>query len=439
MTTLKQAAAILMQDATQQAQGVSNGEYSTADLLSVQASETDRLNPMLNAFVHRLAPVDVPADVPFNPLRGVSFAVKDNIDVAGLPSHSGLRALAAAPAAADAPVVARLRTAGLVLTGKLNMSPVALGASNHNDDFGNCFNPLRAGYSPGGSSGGAASAVAAGLVSVALGTDTMGSVRLPAAWCGVVGFKPSWGHIPTGGVLPLCSALDHVGVLARSVRDVCHAYGLLSGRHDDEAISRRQGYPVLGLPVSLAPLGLEPAVATAFSAACATIEQRGYPEQRIDFADYPFATVRRAALLWCEAELLNTLGAAEAARREQLPAALAAMLGFAAGKSAADLARALSRISLARQWLEAALTGVDCLLLPTCPGRAMPMSEPEPSNTADLAALANILGAPAISLPLPVAGESLPAALQLIGRPGQDHALLEMAESIAMMIAPDAA
>ena len=161
-----------------------------------------RVNPGINAYVEVFDPPRANTGGGTSPLAGATFAVKDNIDVAGSPTRSGLAALDAAPAARDATAVARLRAAGLVCLGKLNMHPVALGATNHNPDFGHCYNPLRAGYTPGGSSGGSGAAVAAGLCGIALGTDTMGSVRIPAAFCGLVGMKGTAGRIPRGMLEP---------------------------------------------------------------------------------------------------------------------------------------------------------------------------------------------------------------------------------------------
>ena len=182
--------------------------HVAGDFASEQARESDR----------RRAPGN-----PRSSLDGVPIAIKDNIDVVGLPTTNGL-ATRWMPSA-DAPVIRRFRDAGMVILGKLNMHEGALGATTDNRHYGRCVHPALPGFTPGGSSGGSAAAVAAGLCPVALGTDTMGSVRIPAAYCGIVGFKPSQTYWPVIGVMPLAFGLDTIGPLARSVEDIAVLLG----------------------------------------------------------------------------------------------------------------------------------------------------------------------------------------------------------------------
>ncbi|MBM3363897.1 MAG: amidase, partial [Betaproteobacteria bacterium] len=187
------------------AQALQAGQISPGQWLAAQRQRISSLNPSLRAYLSQTddGPPSEPASGAKSALWGMGFAIKDNIDLAGQVSHAGLAAYGAQPAERDAPVVSALKAAGMVCLGRLNMHPMALGATNRNRDYGDCLNPLRPGYTPGGSSGGSAAAVAAGLCTVSLGTDTMGSVRLPAAYCGVVGFKPSHGLLSVQGVVPL--------------------------------------------------------------------------------------------------------------------------------------------------------------------------------------------------------------------------------------------
>lgn len=420
---------LLLESATTQARLIATRRVLPAELLREQLSAIAQLNPLINAFVQVLAP-EPAQPVAGSQLAGTTFAVKDNIDVAGLPSHSGLRALHAQPAQRDATVVARIKAAGLVCTGKLNMHAVALGATNHNADFGNCYNPVRTTHTPGGSSGGSAAAVAAGLCGIALGTDTMGSVRVPASYCGVVGFKPGFDALPIDGVMPLSQLLDHVGILARSVEDVIHAFQAMivprSGGHRATARVASNGYD-FAVPANLDQLGIAPEVRAAFEAGLARLREHGFALHPAVIAHELFSPARRAGLLIGEAGLRNTLAAVLEHRRNEMPADLLAMIDYAGTRSATNLARALATVINAGQWLTRTIEPFDGLLLPTTPQTAFPMTEPAPHNQADLTAMANMSGAPAISLPLPVPAGELPVGLQLVGRRGQDLELLEAA------------
>ena len=163
------------------------------------------------------------------PLDGVIVALKDNMDLAGRPTSGGIGHYRASVAQADAAVVAQLKAAGAVIIGKTHMQEAALGASGENPWFGRCNNPLREGYSPGGSSSGSAAAVAAGWCELAMGSDTMGSVRIPAAYCGMAGFIASRGSLSLEGVMPLAPSLDQVGWIAASTPLLASAWQALGG------------------------------------------------------------------------------------------------------------------------------------------------------------------------------------------------------------------
>ena len=154
------------------------------------------------------------------PLDGVPIAIKDNIDIAGIATTAGLEARRGRIAKHDASCITNLRAAGAVFLGKTNMHEVALGGITDNAAYGRCHNPHKQDWTPGGSSGGSGAAVSAGLCAGALGTDTLGSVRIPASYSGTTGIKPTYGLVSMRGVVPLCLTLDHVGPIARSVRDL---------------------------------------------------------------------------------------------------------------------------------------------------------------------------------------------------------------------------
>ena len=172
------------------------------------------------------------------PLHGRTISIKDLIDVKGVPTTAASRVRAGHIAAADAPVVARLRDAGAVIIGKTNLHEFALGTTSDESAFGPVRNPHDPNRSPGGSSGGSGAAVAAGMGWASIGTDTGGSIRIPASACGVVGLKPAFGEITTVGVVPLSVSLDHVGPLAASVADAWAIYDALTGSgHQPESAS----------------------------------------------------------------------------------------------------------------------------------------------------------------------------------------------------------
>ena len=419
--------ALLLAGACEQARAIARGQISAVDLLSAQYALTRQRNPVVRAFV-ALAPP--PEELPGGDslLAGTSFAVKDNIHAAGLPTAAGLRVLEQI-ALSDAPMVASLRQAGMHCMGKLNMHPMALGATNHNPDYGDCIHPAYPGYTAGGSSGGSAAAVAAGLCGIALGTDTMGSVRLPAAYCGVVGFKPSHESLGLDGVVPLSRLLDHVGVLARRVEDVGAAMRIMAPHLPDGGQTPRIWR--VGVVMNAQEYGAQAAVVSAFRAGAALVGQQADIEvvpMSLEALD-PSA-VRRAGLLLCETELHPMLAGLVDLRPEALPTDLLRMMRYAAGLTGLQVGQAVSMAAAAAEHLETLTRGLDALLLPTTPQTSFPMDAQAPVNQADFTALANMSGAPAISLPLPVPAGQLPVGLQLIGHRGHDHALLRLAERV---------
>ena len=419
--------ALLLSGACAQARAVAAGQVDAGQLLLAQQAAIAGQQGTLNAFIAADAAVQPVPQA--SALAGSSFAVKDNIDVAGLPTAAGLRALSR-PATHDAPVVARLKAAGLACLGKLNMHPLALGASNHNADYGHCFNPRRAGHTPGGSSGGSGAAVAAGLCGIALGTDTMGSVRIPAAYCGVVGFKPSHDLLGLEGVVPLSRWLDHVGILARRVEDIEAALRIVAPGVD--AATHRAAAPWrIAVVRDASALGANGDVMQAFDAG---VQRIGALPQvtlhDVSLQGFDLSAARRAGLLLCEAELHPLLADLVQHRPAALPADLLAMMRYIERKSALDLGAAAARIARTGEQLTALCSGFDALLLPTAPQTAFAMDQPAPANQADFTGMANMNGAPAISLPLPVAADALPVGLQLIGHRGHDLDLLQLAAEI---------
>ena len=360
-----------------------------------------------------------------SPLTGVPFAVKENIDIGGFPTQAGL-GTAPPPADADAPCVARLRAAGAVLVGQTAMDEAALGSSNDNPHYGRTMNPRRAGYTPGGSSGGSAVAVASGAVRFALGTDTLGSVRIPAAYCGIVGFKPSFDRVPSIGVKRLAPSLDHVGVLAESVDMAAAAFDAMA---QDARKLDTPSRAVIGVPDSLSAVDLEPAVHNAFERALKTLRERGDTVRVVPTPGWIPVTARKAAFLLIEVEAaavyLKWLDDPQA----PLSARLKEFLRYGRDCSPERLAGARAEVSRCRVAIEEALAEVDVLALPTCPQVAFPFEMKTPLNQAELTTPANLAGAPAISIPIPA--EDLPIGFQLMAARGTDERLLAIAARTA--------
>ena len=182
------------------------------------------------------------------PLHGVPVSIKDLIDLAGVPTTAASRVTGRAPASSDAPVVARLRGAGAILIGKCNLHEFAFGTTGEDSSYGQTLHPRDPNRSPGGSSGGSAVSVATGMAFATLGTDTGGSIRIPAAACGLVGLKPTFGEVSCDGVVPLAPSLDHVGPLTRCVRDARLVYRAIRDPQRGESVPTNGAAQKLGCP-----------------------------------------------------------------------------------------------------------------------------------------------------------------------------------------------
>ena len=442
---------LLQSDALTQAACLARGETSSEALTRATLVSSVGINSAINCFVHidpnaalkaaRAADERRRLGRQLSVFDGLTFAVKDNIDVAGMPTGNGLGYCGDAPIASeDAPAVAALKRAGMVPLGKLNMHEIALGATNDNPHCGRCHNPLQPGFTPGGSSGGSAAAVAAGLCAVALGTDTMGSVRIPASYCGVYGLKPGGGRVSTAGVTRLCRQLDSVGPLARSGRDLEALWPLLAG----EPVAAAEATPVhheSGLETGLElealrwalvqdceALGVDAEIARAYAALLDSLP--GAARLPRDFAALDFSAARRAGLLLCEAEA-NVQFAAELQQRPALfSEGLHKLLRWGAERSAPDLVRAQDAVEATGEWLRHQLQDVDYLLTPTAPQAAFSFETPAPANQANLTSCVNMAGLPAASIPLGVNTAGMPFGLQVVGHAGDERRLLAVCTAL---------
>jgi aspartyl-tRNA(Asn)/glutamyl-tRNA(Gln) amidotransferase subunit A len=446
MTTMAANTDLLMADATAQAAALDSGEITSVALTTLVLAAIEQRNPQLNCFIDTDAEAALAAAHESDERRsqgktlsafdGLTFAAKDNIDVRGFATRAGL-GLKLAPASADATCVRLLREAGCIALGKLNMHAAALGATNHNQHFGDCFNPRRDGFTPGGSSGGSAAAVAAGLAAFTLGTDTMGSVRVPAAYCGVAGIKAGRGAVSIGGTVVLSRLLDNVGPLARSARDLATILPLMASF--DGACAQSLDYQFmapassvqsvrLGVATELDAVAVEPEVRQLFDAAVAVFARSGATLEDRALSGFDFGAARRAGLLLGEADLIHSQQQWLEQQPDAYPADLLSLLDWARGKSAIDMARAEALVDDARVLVRSLLSDIDYLLLPTTPQLAFAMTDPVPAGQADLTAIANFSGYPALTVPMGDNALGLPGGCQLLGRPGSELDMLALGQ-----------
>ncbi|MDA0638158.1 amidase [Nonomuraea sp. MCN248] len=407
------------------------GRTTAEELARASLDAVARLDPALNSFVGvdaggalaaaREADRELAGGADRGPLHGIPVGVKDLVEVAGLPATMGSRHFTGYVPGADAACVTRLREAGAVIVGKTTTHEFAYGPTGDCSANGPSRNPWDPARMSGGSSGGSAAAVAAGLVPLAIGTDTGGSVRIPAALCGVAGFKPAYGAIPAGGVFPLARSFDHVGVLARTAGDCLLAYRPLSGREVGPA--RR---PPRVAWLDPAPLhACDPEVTRVATEAAGAMGKVALPQEVADGLREVYVTVQSAEAADVHAERV--------ARAPELfqPEVLDRLKG-AMEVPAWRYVRAVARLPRLAEAAEALFEEHDVLALPTVPLTAplLGLREVELGGRpvavrAALLALTspwNVLGFPALSVPAgAVAG--LPVGLQLVCRPGDEDLL----------------
>ncbi len=337
-------------------------------------------------------------------MKGFRLAVKDNIDVAGLPTTAGLQAWRNRVAQHDAPVVSMLKKKGAVVIGKTLMDEAAFGALGDNPWYGRVHNPVRHGYTAGGSSAGSAAAVASGNADLALGTDTLGSVRIPASYCGVVGYVPTAGRFDMAGVTPLAPSFDRIGFFTRTVREMI------------SFMEMKDTTPLPAVKVLTTHRQVEQAAER--------LRRAGLAVTTIDTSAFDWSALRRAMLLQIEIE------AAPLLEIESLSTPLRAALEF--GKNAAPerRAKAAATMESARKVFRAWM-GSDLVLLPSTPGPAFPFDGPVPADQADYSTLSSLLGLPAISVPARAAHGELPIGVQLVAPTAEDACLLRIAAQLA--------
>ena len=377
------------------------------------------------------------------PLDGKVLAIKDLFDVAGEITRAGSTALRdAPPAKADAPVVRRLRAAGAVIVARTNMSEFAFTAFGINPHYGTPGNPADRARVPGGSSSGSAVAAADGMCDIGIGSDTGGSCRIPAALCGVVGYKPSKFRVPTDGAFPLSYTLDSIGPLARSVADCANTDAVLA----DERFRVLEPISVadlrLGIPQGLPLQRLDSTVQARFSMAIAALRGTGahVSEESMPILEEPARVQAKASFSSIESYAIHRqLLATHASDYDPM---VRGRIEAGRDVSAADYIYMLRQRTELVRAMDARLNELDALIMPTVPITAphiAEVSDPATAREKNLLllrnpALANFFDLCAISLPLPRDG-GLPVGLMLFARNGQDHKLFQIAAAIERLFA----
>ena len=416
-------------------------KVSPVELTQLCLSRVERLNPKLNAFITvcgekaladaRVAEKEIGAGRWRGPLHGIPIALKDLFDTAGVLTTAASAQYAGRVPAEDAEVVRRLKAAGAVILGKLNMDEFAYNFTSETSFYGPSRNPWDARRTPGGSSGGSAIAVAAGMCFAALGSDTGGSIRLPAAFCGITGLKPSYGRVPAKGVVPLAWSLDHVGPMCRSARDAGMVLSVLSGGG-----ALNDGLPVvkrlrIGVPKGAGWEAADSEVRVAVDSALKLIGGLGRgvrevelpvlePSPQLPVLPLTYSTIIQAEAYAFHEEMLK-------GHPERYHAGTRRSIENGAKIGVGEYARALREMERLRSEIGRVFDRVDVVITPTAPGAAF-----ELGTTPDLVFLRNtapwnLYGLPTISVPCGLTSGGLPIGLQITGGAGREDVVLRLA------------
>lgn len=373
------------------------------------------------------------------PLHGIPLSIKDLIDVRDTPTTAASRVREGHVARRDATLVGRLRAAGAIFIGKTNLHEFALGTTNEDSAYGPVLHPFDDTRSPGGSSGGSAASVLAGMAYASIGTDTGGSIRIPAAACGLVGLKPTIGEIPIDGIVPLSESLDHAGPMCLAVEDAALLYGVLRGIQNPVAPAPRDVNGLrFGIPRPYFFDLMDPQVLARFEESCERLKSAGALLE-----DVAIAHTKEIASIYVHIALPEA-ASYHAATLESRPQDYTenVRLRLEMGRYilAEDYVRAQRGRQLLTREVREAIGGRDGLLLPSMPVPATKLGVPMVSIggteesvrniTLRLTQLFNITGHPAISLPCGKTDEGLPVGIQIVGTRNRTPELLEVAAAV---------
>ena len=437
-------------------------KISPVELVEGFFARIERFNPRLNCYLTILA-VEAREQAAIaaraisrgkylGPLHGIPVAIKDNIWTRGVRTTAGSKVLADFVPQEDAAIVARLRRAGAIILGKTNLHEFAYGVTSANIHFGPVRNPWDLERIPGGSSGGSAAALAAGLCCAAIGTDTGGSIRIPAACCGLVGLKPSFGRVSCYGVIPLARSLDHAGPLARTAGDAAILLQVMAGFDPRDPVSvdapvpdfpREAGKPLgkmrLGWPRDFFFERIDEQVRRAMEAARKVIEDLGARFEEVALPSMADSLRPATQIALAEAAQYHRSAGFFPARSGDYSEEVRARLESGSRISAYEYLEALELRKRVRQEFDSAFERVAAILAPTIPVGAPRIGEetvqtggkPEDVRNAMLRfnRPSNLTGLPAISIPCGFTSGGLPIGLQIIGRALDEAQVLRLASA----------
>ena len=437
-----------MESLSEVAARIARREVSCVEVVGEALSAIERSEPAARCFVtvdgdgalRRAAALDArsAAGLSCGPLHGVPVSVKDCVATSGLRTTAGSPVLGDWVPTHDAEVVRRLDRAGAVLVGKANMYEFGYGFPH--PEFGVTPNPWDETRMTGGSSSGSAAAVARGLCHGSIGTDAAGSVRIPASFCGVVGFKPTYGRVSTAGIVGGSFSLDTVGPLARSVKDVA----LLAGAIADTDLGAPAVGGFAGMRLGVVSLsGVDPAVRETVEGVYSAVSSAGAELVEVDLPDPELARTIVHAIFAPEfAEIHRELAGAHASRYS---AALRSAIVSSERIPASVYVRAQRHRRALGEQLRDAFRGLDAVLTPTTPITAYPIADLSGNRSGDLEALLvaktrftvpfSLTGQPAVSVPCGLTDGGLPVGLQVVGDPNADGHVLRIARLVEALVA----
>lgn len=439
-------------------------KLSPVELTQDCLKRIERLNPNLNAFITitaefaldeaRRAESEILRGQSRGPLHGIPIALKDLVDTAGVRTTAASRLFNDRVPTQDAELVRRLKVAGAVFLGKLNMHEFAYGGSSVTSYFGAVHNPWNLAYSPGGSSGGSAAAVATGLCLAAIGSDTGGSIREPAAYCGIVGLKPSYGRVSTRGVVPLSWSLDHLGPMTRSVEDAALFLNVIAGYDSQDIASLDLPVPdftaALSTPTTSLRIGilrahfydeLDPEILHATNPALSTL-QKLTKTQQDDLKIFPdndvYSIIADTGRILLQAESFAYHQEYVSKSPDLYQPATLQRIRVGSQITTTEYINARRKLDELRRSARLLFENVDLVVTPTCPVPPFSieslLSAPDTLRAKELQMLRNtrpfnILGLPTISLPCGFTSNGLPIGLQISGPPGDEATVLRLAHA----------